>query len=286
MAKKKELAESYGFNLGMLRSNPELNRLFEKAVDETWAPDRFVAAVRGTKWYKKTSESARNAQVQKRSDPATYNANVQQTGARVRILARELGSQASSSALGKIAEQAYQNGWDDNQLRRMLSSTIKAAGDGRMEGQAGEWERQWREYAASMGVNNSRDWYTRQARRAIKGTATPEEIQANITRQAQSRYPHLAGRMDAGETLADIAEPYRQMAGEILERPAELFNLNNAMVQKALNSRDGRGQPTTMTLFEFQDELRKDSRWKYTDNAKSAADGVAKALGQMFGKIS
>jgi len=285
-AEKKRLAEDFGFSLAMLRSNKELSRLFDRAVDQTWAPDRFVAAVRSTKWYKRNSESERNAQVQKKADPATYKANVKQTAARVRILARELGSQAPSERLGKIAENAYKNGWDDNQLRRLLSDTIRYGNDGRMEGQAGEWERQWREYAKQMGVTRSRKWYRNQARRAVKGTATPEEIQANIMRQAQSAYPQFKGRIQAGETLEDIAEPYRQVAGELLERDPEAFGLRASLMQRALNQRNKDGQPTSMNLENFRDLVRQDSRWKYTDNAKEAGDATVRALGQMFGKIS
>lgn len=285
MANNRKLAEDYGFNLAMLRSNKELNRLFKKAVDETWAPDRFIAKVRGTKWYKRTSEQRRNAQLQEKADPATYKANVKQTNARVRILARELGSQASGERLGRIAERAYRNGWDDNQLRRLLADTIRYADDGRLEGQAGEWERQWREYAKQMGVVRSRKWYMLQARKAIRGGVTPEEVQGNILSQARSTYPQFAGRMRAGETLEEIAEPYRQIAGELLERDPSAFGLRADLMQKAMNGRKD-GQPTSLTLEEFKDVVRQDARWVHTDNAKSAADSVVKSLGQMFGKIS
>lgn len=284
-SEKRRLAEDFGFSLAFLRSNKELSKIFDRAVENTWDPARFVSAVRSTKWYKNNSEAQRNAQLQRKADPASYEANVAQTAARVRILARELGSQASAERLGDIARRAYNQAWDDNQLRRFLADTVRYADDGRMEGQAGEWERQWREYATQMGVERSRKWYRDNAQRAVRGTRTPEEIQSDIMRQAQSTYPQFSKRIQGGETLYDIAEPYRQIAGELLERDPSAFGIRNSLLQKGLNMRKD-GQPSSMTLEEFKDVVRQDSRWKYTDNAKEAGDAVVRSLGTMFGRIS
>jgi hypothetical protein len=39
-----------------------------------------------------------------------------------------------------------------------------------------------------------------------------------------------------------------------------------------------------MTLSEFGRELRRDPRWKATDNAKQTASNVLRSLGESFGK--
>lgn len=283
---KQLLAESYGFSAAMLNSNPELKRLFNKAVKENWAPDMFVARVRGTKWYKKTSETVRNAQVQKKSDPGTYKAQVDQQNARVTILARELGSQMPAKAIRKMAETAYQHGWDDNQLRRHLAASVRRTSAGLLEGQAGEWERQWREYAGSMGLSYTPYQYGTWARKATKGSMTPEDVLGLMQHAAKSRYPQFAGRIAKGESMDDIAQPYRQTIGELLEVDPASIPLSGRLLQKGLNQRTKKGDPTSMPLYKFEDVVRQDPRWRQTDNAKKSGDEMVRQLGTLFGKVA
>src|SRR5690349_10900095 len=123
---KAEMAAQYGFALAFMNSNPELKTLFNKAVKQTWTADKFIANLRGTKWFKKNSASVRNAILQKTADPATYKSNVNQMYSTVRDAWGKTFGQAglNEKHLRQLAEQAHMFGWSEAQLMDHMSSGI------------------------------------------------------------------------------------------------------------------------------------------------------------------
>lgn len=282
-----EMAENYGLALSFMRSHPELNSIFDKAVKNTWTPDRFMAAVKGSKWYEKTSESRRNAQLQRDSDPATYRASVNQVAARVRIMAAEYGAnKLSASALKSLAEDAYTSGWDDNQLRARLSKFVGYTKKDGWDGLAGQVIAEANQYAAQMGVRTSMQARKNWARRIVSGKATMEDFKDRIRRNAISAYPHLAQRIHEGETVADIADPYRQSMAELLEISPDMIGVRNKLIQQGISAKAKDGGRQVLSLSEFEDQVRKDSRWKRTDNAKDAAASTTRGLLESMGLIA
>lgn len=280
-----DLAARYGFALAVLNSDPELKGLFNKAVSQTWTADRFQAELRATKWYQTHGEAWRNAAIQKAADPATYNNNVAQVRARLGMMASEVGSLASPSALDSMAQTAYQFGWDDNQLRLHLAASIQYE-NGRLQGQAGQWEADWREYAASQGLNYSDAQYEHWARVVGKGEATSQDVISQMRETAASAFPHLADRLRAGETVQSIAEPYRQTMASLLEMNPDAIGLSDPSIKKALASKDDKGQPALKTLWQFENDVRSDERWLKTQNAQNQAMSVTRKILNDFGLVS
>lgn len=280
-----ELASRYGLAMAVINSHPDLKRIFSKAVAQTWTPERFIAEMRNTGWYKKHGESWRNAVIQKNSDPATYKANVDQVRTRVSMMASELGAVATASTLAKMAENAYMFGWDDNQLRQNLATYVKYT-DGRMIGQAGQWEQELRARAAEQGVRLSDDWVRNQVKLSVGGQKTFEDAVRRVDEMAASAFPHLADRLRAGETLSDIADPYKQTMAQLLELNPESINLRDPMLRGALAKKDAKGQTVMTTLYDFEQEVRNDKRWLKTNNAQDAAMATTNRVLKDMGLIS
>lgn len=280
-----ELASRYGLAMAVINSHPDLKRIFSKAVAQTWTPERFVAELRNTGWYKKHGESWRNAVIQKNSDPATYKANVDQVRTRVSMMASELGAVATASTLAKMAENAYMFGWDDNQLRQNLASYVKYT-DGRMIGQAGQWEQELRARASEQGVRLSDDWVRNQVKLSVGGQKTFEDALRRVDEMAASAFPHLADRLRSGETLSDIADPYKQTMAQLLELNPESINLRDPMLRGALAKKDAKGQTVMTTLYDFEQEVRNDKRWLKTNNAQDAAMATTNRVLKDMGLIS
>jgi hypothetical protein len=60
---------------------------------------------------------------------------------------------------------------------------------------------------------------------------------------------------------------------QILEVPADQIDLNDKTLQMAITG------DKPMSLYDYQNALRKDTRWQYTNNAKTAvADSVSTVL--------
>lgn len=280
----RDLAEQYGFAYAMLKSNPELTRLFRNAIGPpSWTPERITAEVRNTKWYRQNSETQRNAEALKASDPATYAAQMQAQKVRVSMMAVEYGARLSHDRLASLTQAAYTGGWDDNQIRRMLARYIRYT-DGRLLGQAGAMESDWREYAGQMGVAISSKQIRNWAQMATVGRMTPQDALSAIKEQAKSKYVALAKRIDQGETVEAIAAPYVQSYAEILEANPEAVNIQKSpFIQRALQDRDEKGNPRVQTIYEFEQKLRKSDAWKKTDNAQDSLMEVGRKVLQDFG---
>src|SRR3546814_493020 len=76
---EEDLAATYGFALAVLNSDPSLKDVFKKAVKGQWTSERFQASVMQTIWFRNRSDSQRNYQIMKQTDPAKFIAEVNRT---------------------------------------------------------------------------------------------------------------------------------------------------------------------------------------------------------------
>ena len=135
------------------------------------------------------------------------------------------------------------------------------------------------EYAQKNGVTVSNDFIARQQRRVLNGKDTPDGVLARLRdTYVKPMYPQFANELDNGLTLEDIASPYLDTASKMLEIPPQQISLNEPLIKKALQARDDQGTPVRKPLWAFEDELTKDPRWKYTDNAYAAMDGAVSGM--------
>jgi hypothetical protein len=277
-----ELAARYGWSMAVLNSEPSLKNLFQRAVAETWAPDRFAAELRSTPWYQANGEAMRQSETLRAADPATWEQRVANQVANVTVMGAQMGAYLTDAIVRQIAESSLRYGWNDNNLRNALGSYVGYAG-GQLHGQAQQYENELRSYAASMGVRVSDDTITGYVRNAVQGISTIEGAKGAIQNMAESAFPHLAERFNNGETLAQIAEPYKQSMSRLLELNPSQVDLFDPTVRKALAAPDKEGRPTLQTVYDFELGVRNDSRWLKTKNAQDEAMGVVNRVLTDFG---
>jgi len=282
----KELAEQYGFVQSLFNSNSELKALFNKAVKGQWTADKFQAALRDTKWFKTTSDKERAYLTKMYGDPATAKQDVQDAYIKVRQLANQLGMVETPALLKKMNDWAYGSvakGWDDARLRYEIGKQVSFAGD-KHQGQGGQEIDTLQSYAYDMGVKMSDSFYTNGARNIIRGLAAEQDLKDQIRRQAKSQYSAWSKQIDAGKSVADLASPYMQSMASILELPAGSVNLFDPTMKKALQYKDPQtGANAVKPMWQFENELRSDDRWKSTKNAQDSLMQVAHQVLTDFG---
>lgn len=280
------MQEQYGTMASLINSDPELKNLFNQAVAGGWSPDRFQVMLRNTNWYKTHGEAWRNAVTQQQVDPATYASRVSQVRTAIGMQAAELGAVASGATLDALATEAYQLGLDENQIRQRLSSYVSLTG-GHFLGQAEQNAVELRQYAANMGVDLADDTITNYVKNVAGGQMSLDTALANIRETSISAFPNLAERLRAGETVADIADPYVQAQARLLELPSSAINLKDPMVRQALSGPQGPdGKPTLKPLYQFEKEVRQDPRWTKTSNARESLTTVTEGILKDWGLIS
>lgn len=272
--------------MAILNSNKELKNLFNRAVAGTWTPEKFTAELRNTTWFKKNGENARQLQLLKTTDPATYYHRVQEKRYAMLPIAVEMGANVPGSMMSRIAEQALSLGWNDQQIRSAMSQYIKQTG-GTWMGNAQRYETELRDYAASMGVRVSEKTLQNWIKTTASGQSNIQTHMGTIQNLAETAFPQFQSRLQAGETMEDIASPYKQSMATLLELNPETLDLFDPTIRGALTARDVKTQkPTAKTLWEFENDLRKDKRWLKTSNAQDAASATVNRVLTDMGLIT
>lgn len=281
-----ELAEDYGFVDALFDSNPELKKLFDKAVKGQWTASKFQAELRDTKWWKSHSESERKYLTQRYGDPATAKQDLKAAFIQVRQLANQMGMVETASLLKKMNTWAYNivaKGWSESQLRYELGKYVSFGGDN-WQGEGGEAIEALHSYAYSMGIKMNDKFYTDGARNIIRGVAKQQDYEDKIRKQAKATYSQWSKQIDAGQTVADLASPYMQSMAQILELPNGSVNLFDNTIKKALQYKNTTtGKSEVKALWQFENELRNDPRWKKTKNAQDSMMQVAHQVLADFG---
>lgn len=282
---KGELAEEYGFVDSLLTSNPELKKLFDKAVKGQWTPQKFQAELRDTKWWKTHSESERKFLTLKFGDPKTADQKIDQAYTHVRQLANQMGIVETAENLKRMKAWAYNvvaKGWDDSMLRNDIGKYVYF--NEKQQGEGGQAMMDLKKYAYDMGVTMSGSWYADKSRLIIRGMATEQDMKDEINKHAKGLYPEYAKQIDAGQTMADIASPYVQSMQNILEVPAGSLSVQDKTIKSALQNKNKKtGENEAMPLWQFENQLRNDPRWKKTQNAQNSLMQVAHQVLSDFG---
>lgn len=140
--------------------------------------------------------------------------------------------------------------------------------------------------AAAYGIQYNDDWYRTSILNVLKGKADVETYNQQIKDLAKSQYPTLAAQIDAGYTVQSIASPYISTMSQILELNPGEITLYDDTIRRALTGINDQNQPSLKPLWEFERDLKKDERWRYTKNAEQDLMGTGIKLLRSFGLVS
>ena len=139
------------------------------------------------------------------------------------------------------------------------------------------------------GLNLTDEAASNLGKNAYLGDTTTEAIDENLRQQAIKLFPAFKDRILNGESVLSIASPYIGAVSRILEVPEGSLDLEDPTIRKAMmGTTTTTGDKTSTTvkpLWEFEQELFKDSRWQYTSNARQKLDGITLDVFGRFGVI-
>jgi len=286
-------AGSFGWSLAVINSDPELKALFAQATatgpNGGWTTDHFVAKVRDTKWFKTHADTARQAIILQKADPATYNSRVGSAAAQVTTMSGNMGAQMTAAQVQQIGVESVMFGWNTDQLRQHMEAFVKVKPTGageyanQYQGGAATYQYQYTQMAGQYGVTVSPTIMGQWVRNSVQGRGSVEEVRNHMVALASSRYPALADRIKAGETLQSIADPYMQSYAKILEVNPNSISLDDGLIQGALSGKDAKGLPAAKSVWQFEQDLRNDPRYMKTQGAQDSVMSVGKKILNDFG---
>lgn len=277
LEQQKDFAATYGWSLAVLRMDPDLSKLFDRAVSGGYNQARFVAELRNTKWYKTRSESVRQGTVLAKADPAEYQRRLQAAAASVADQYFQMtGRKMSGPTAAHLGKNAFLFGMTDAEIRDMVGNTVSSAAlmKGGIGGTLGEAERQIRTAAEDYGLSLSPTTMNNALNNIAWQNTDASTMVDQFRQAAKSRYAAFAKQIDQGMTVREIADPYKQLMAKTLEISDKSISTNDKFIQSALTYRPmvGKkpGPPQAMALWQFEENLKNDPRWNKTQNAQDS----------------
>lgn len=295
---RREFVQGYYNELGpyvaeLVKEDPELRDLIQKAVSESWTQQTLDRELKLTDWWKdekKTNAWMEAFRQEFGDDPGgEWKKKLSTAGDTVRDYAARYGLDLPDDVVERVARRSIYEGWDDRALQVWMAGKVgrDVRGDryeagGTVETQA----RSLRDLANNFGLTYSDDWFVRQANNLMNPDAriTNEDLINDMVSQAETLFPVFKGRLSGDFTLRDAAGSYLGQMANLLELsdPNEI-SLNDPLLSKAFGSAMDGNEPKLMSLWDFQREVKKDERWQTTNNAYQTYTNIGTGLSRMMG---
>ena len=272
----------YGYIAELANSVPDIKKVLTQAVQEGWEPSRFQAEIQKTGWWQKTTESQRQIEVLKKTQPQEYRRQRQQMIDFMVITARNLGVEQGNQRIFILAERALSLGWSEAEVQRFLAADVKVKKTGNTGATAVTVE-SLKEQAAQYGVPLSDKTMQMWTTQILRGMVPAESFEAYLKEQAKSLFPGLAAAIDSGVSVRQYVDPYVQMYAQTLEKNPESITLNDPHIQKALYQVGKDGTRTTMSLGDYGQYLRETPDYRKTRTAQEQAARAAEMITDTWG---
>jgi hypothetical protein len=282
IAGQNKLAE-YGFAYGLIQSDPSLQELFQRFLESgsSWLQPKVEAELRNTDWFKNNDLAKRNYEILRTGDSKTFEKVSTSWKEWVTKQASSLGANLSDEDIAKFADQLMQGGISQDKALDIFASTYIDYGNADLIGRAGALQDELvslnKQYGNILGdsqINN----YVRQM---LTNKMMNTDVTDMIRRTAASTYSNFSDRIMAGETVDDIASPYKKLMQDYLELSD--VNLQDNLMLDALSGKTEKGTAKYNSLSEFRKAIKSDPRWQYTDNARGEYFGIAQKVLNDFG---
>jgi hypothetical protein len=286
-------------NLAWMLTVPELAPLIVQWAQSGTDPTSAEAQFESTQWYQQKSDAVRSYIQNVFTDPGQVAADIGAQQSAIGATLTALGLQPTTQQLTLLAESSLAQGWTEQQIKQEIAQSITPNADGTFQftfggistpvNTAGTLQSDVQSVqaeAAKYLVPVSQSTLDSFSLALAQGTMDPAGVTAYLENQAQSLYPSIAGAIKAGITPADYVTPYKEVAAQLLGISPNAVDMTQSKWNRALSTPGPGGQPTAMSLYDWQQLLMQDPQYGYTNsvNAKDRASSLAQGLGEMFGK--
>ena len=285
-------AELYADYYAIVQNIPELAALLKQAYEEDWEPNgaKFQAALEATNWWKTTTATAREWDINSSRDPATYDTLVKNTAGDIKQQALGLGIRLSEETAINLATRSLREGWSPQMVTDSIGMSALTKGTtGMTQLTEGFYGQSVRQIAQRYGVTLADETFRSFVNRIAVGDESFDSFQDYVLTMAKTLYPALGQQFDAGKTFEDITAGYRQIAADTLEVDPNSIDFMNPLWATAVTYQPDptTGEQRMMNVTEWGNYLRNTSAfgYEYTDQAKSRAYDVVDRLADMFGKV-
>lgn len=284
MADPAELAAQYGFTEAFFRADPELWALFSKAKAGQWTAGKWQAEFMKTQWFRSREASMRQWSDLTTRDPAEAQNKITERAANISDRFTQMGITIDEATLTMLASQSLQYSWSEDQMNNVIGSYVHYT-PGATSGGIAEMENQINTMAYQFGVSVTSEQMQNWIQGLVNKSFTDDNVTDFIRDAAKSKYAGLTPQLDSGRTTRDIAGQHIAEYSRLLEMDPGNVNLDDPILARALQGTvDPRtGLPQSQTVFQMSQDVKKDSRWLGTKNARDDMMGATYGILQDMG---
>lgn len=275
----------YGADIAGFLKIPDLRKVLIDAARGGEDPQLAISRMHATPWWKQRSESMRQWDVLKLTDPKQAQSLLAQKRAELAGEMESLGIDAE----GSLAETVIRMGWNADQLRMHYAGALTGRSNtrGLAEGSIpditadGLMRMAREEYLMNIDRQTAERW-------AIKGLRQGQG--GNIEEQFRSYMNQIAaGRFgidpNSGVAPADMLAPVKQVLAENLELDPNAIDLLDPTFSDVLSIQGPDGRYRIMNANEATKWARSQEGFKSTRRAQEESANLVEALGRTFGKV-
>ena len=304
----KSLRQEWGIAGGVFDEYPELKNTFREIIAQNITdPSRQLAMLKETDfWQKHTSNWMEVEKSRLSKDPAIWKALVTNRAERIKQQFTEAGAELDDETAIKYAKNMiYGSGWNGEGFtiydEQWMNDKVVAAIDftktktingvpmydlkGKAEEAATEMYSLARDYGMDTAMTNKgfTTWFEKSLKGFLDGSLSKEDVDDELVNNAMSRFPGLTPQLQRGLSVRKAADPYLKSIADTLDLDPESLSLDDNLVQQVLNNVDQSGNFKPMSLYDARLAARRDSRWKYTETAKTEYSDMGSQILKDFG---
>jgi hypothetical protein len=256
--------ETYGKGVGGLQ---EVYDLWERG-DQTAALDAYYKS----KFYLKLGRTAATRYALSINQPEVYAADVAAYMSEQKSRLFKLGVRVDDAELDNWLKEAYKGNLTNSQLDSSIamSTSFGAKFGGTILGQMEEFKK----LARSYGISYTDAKYNQWGADLFANRITDSEIEKSIQTESASKYPAYAEQIMNGVSLDALSSSYKSSMSNILGIDADAIGYDDPTLNQGLQYIGPDGKPAFKPIWEFEQGLRRDPRWQFTDNARDKVDSL------------
>lgn len=288
------IASEFGLTdavLSMDKTNPKAGFTLKEAFEQIRKqkitdPNRAAEILAKTNWFKKYGVEITRKIAQEKTAPGVFSKQVDAYAAQLEDRAAALGLKINPADLRARAREAYVYGLNDSQVIDKVLQAKQGGFSG--GGSTGAALNQLDMFAYANGVSVSKNDKDLWAMQIIGGDKMPTDYEALLREKAAQKYTVFADQIRGGANLSDLTASYRAKMADLLEIDPDSVEWDDPLFRdgKAFTATDDKGQPAVKPLWEFEKEIKSDSRWQYTRNAHETYTNAGASLLKRFGMVA
>jgi len=207
---------------------------------------------------------------------------VQSLSARIKNDSAKLGIKLSNDEIAYMATAAEKLNFSEDQLTDMIVNQIdwNEVEQGTLTATRDQVKTMGKKYLMNLSDTTAQEY----SRRIATGELDPNALTSILASQARTSMPWIAQYLDQGLTPEDVLTPSRDAIAQGLELSAGDIDITNDKYLKMMTVQDEKLGTRLATQSEVQKNVRTDSRWGQTKQAKQLGSSMATTIAQIFGK--